>query len=128
MTEYELISAISEVSTGLRASNEFGLAVLTGYLLIAHYVGRSLSFGQVAFVNVMFVAVQLSLHLGAQEDAEILAYLEQQAVQLNPNLPFNKDVSTAFGGIFTHLAVLLITSACLAFMWRVRHPKAEQPK
>ena len=51
-------------------------------------------------------------------------YFESEALKLNPDIPYTDvmqgdDALLPFPLIFT----IVVTFSCLAFMWRVRHPK-----
>jgi hypothetical protein len=125
MTEYELVSLSAEMAQIYQGINETALAILTGYLLIAHYIGKDLSFGQVSFVNVLFAINQVALFFTGQEKGDVAAYFESEARKLNPDIPFRDVVQGESALPLTELTYVLVTLAALAFMWRVRHPKAK---
>ena len=124
MTEYELVSISAEMAQIYQGINETALAILTGYLLIAHYIGKNLSLGQVSFVNILFVLNQFALFFTGQEKAEVAAYFEAEASKLNPEIPFREVVQGESALPVAELTYILVTVAALAFMWRVRHPKS----
>ncbi len=125
MTEYEFVSLSAEMAQIYQGINETALAILTGYLLIAHYIGKELSFGQVSFVNLLFVINQVVLFFTGQEKGDVGAYFESEARKLNPEIPFREVVQGETGLPIAELTYILVTLAALAFMWRVRHPKTE---
>ena len=124
MTEYELVMAAAETGNSANFIGETGIAITTGYLLIAYYIGGKLTFGQVALINSLYVVLTMGLYFTGQEKAELKEYFETEALKLNPEIPYTDvldggDALLPFQLIFT----VVITLACLAFMWRVRHPK-----
>lgn len=125
MTEYEFVSLSAEMAQIYQGINETALAILTGYLLIAHYIGKELSFGQVSFVNLLFVINQVVLFFTGQEKGDVGVYFESEARKLNPEIPFREVVQGETGLPIAELTYILVTLAALAFMWRVRHPKTE---
>ena len=51
MTIVDLIGLAQGETQNALAVNEYNLATLTGYLLIAYFIGANLTFFQVSFVN-----------------------------------------------------------------------------
>lgn len=125
MTEYELVAAAAAMGEVQQGLNETAFAILTGYLLIAHYIGRELSFGQVLFVNMMFILMQAVIHFTGAEKGDLAAYFESEARRLNPEIPFRDVIQGKDAPPVPEIMVVLVTIAALAFMWRVRHPKIE---
>lgn len=83
-----------------------------------------MSFGQVSFVNILFLINQFALFFTGQEKAEVAAYFETEARRLNPEIPFREVVQGEGALPIAELTYILVTLAALAFMWRVRHPKS----
>jgi hypothetical protein len=97
--------------------------MLSAYLVVAYFVGKDLSLSQVTIVNLFFtlsVVVTIFGELGFLS-AGINSALEaiainssRSAVPLHPSMP-----------LFVAIIDIIITLACLKFMWDVRHPKTE---
>ena len=118
--------AALETDHTLQAQGEFTFGVTTGYLVLAHFIGRQLSLGQVALVNTLFIAAQLTFLATTREKVQVISYFESEALKLNPDLPYVTVVIGEGALPFVEITTFIVTLACLAFMWRVRHPKAEQ--
>ena len=125
MTEFELIMAAAEVDNSSNFLGETGVALTTGYLLIAYYVGAKLTHGQTALVNSLYVCVSFMFYFVGREKAALKDYFESEALKLNPDIPY-RDVMQGNEALFPFSLILtvVITTSCLAFMWRVRHPRS----
>ena len=126
MTEFELVMAAAEVDNTANFIGETGIALTTGYLLIAYYMGTKLTFGQTVLINSLYVLVSLLFYFAGEEKAALKDYFETEALKLNPDIPY-RDVVQGSDALlpFPLILTLVVTMSCLAFMWRVRHPKTK---
>jgi len=100
------------------------LTLVTGYLVAAYLVGKTLTKVQVIIVTAVFVFAALNCIWGDVGGVVSYVFAYSQATSLVPELPPN-----ASGGQFAIIqeAILdvMILLASLKFMWDVRHPKKE---
>jgi L-cystine uptake protein TcyP (sodium:dicarboxylate symporter family) len=101
------------------------LATLTGYLLIAYFIGAKLTFFQVTFVNVVFLMTRVASFLAIQGTVERNAYWTKKISEIDPSIPFGFLAGANRGSISAWVIFVLITGGALLFMWQVRHPKSE---
>lgn len=59
MDEYQLIDAMNSTVAQAWTVSQYGLSIVTGYLLIAHFIGRKLTLFQVSFTNFVFLLMVL---------------------------------------------------------------------
>ena len=112
----------SEVAVML---SESALAVLTGYLLIAHFIGAKLTLFQVTFVNSIFVLVRFVNFLTLQGVVERNLHWSNQVQKLDPTIPYGVLAQADRGSFVSWLIFLVMTGGALVFMWQVRHPKTD---
>jgi hypothetical protein len=121
LTNYEMLElANSHVANGADDLNRLAAAV-TAYLLVAYRAGKELTRFQVIIINVFFVTIATQASFGAigEQSAAIRYWV---AVLGAENFPVQK---WTIMGYIAHILGGLGLFACLAFMWRVRHPKTE---
>jgi hypothetical protein len=99
------------------------LSLVFGYCVVAHLAGDKLTRFQVIVASIMFIAaaeLQANLmSLWVISTQEVLSSL----AEINPQIEGKADFRALqiFGMSIMQLGIL----ASLAFMWSVRHPKAE---
>ncbi|MEH6584871.1 MAG: hypothetical protein V7754_23345 [Halioglobus sp.] len=136
MTEYELADLEFSKTELLLHTIEmtdgnieiFGV-YLFGYLLVAYFIGATLSRPQVIVLNVIYVlftGYQLlrvfgGILLSDLHEGDLLELLEQRHGVAYPSLDI---VNFEWAATITILHVFAVI-ASLYFMWSVRHPKAE---
>ena len=125
MTIIELISLAQGETQNALAMNEYNLATLTGYLLIAYFIGANLTLFQVSFVNFVFLLTRLAGYLSLQGVLKRTEYFQQQVVDADPDIPVGQLALGGYGGAVQTTLFVAITLGCLVFMWQVRHPKTE---
>ena len=103
---------------------EILLTVLTGYLLIAFFMGEKLTTFQVCFVNVVFILAYISTWASLIEYLGTATYFREILVSLQSDLPMARITPNATP-VFNILVASLLTIGALYFMWAVRHPKPE---
>jgi hypothetical protein len=59
MTEYEVIDALNSTMANAWTVSQYALTIITGYLLIAHFIGKQLSSFQVWFMSIVFVVMHV---------------------------------------------------------------------
>ena len=130
MDEYQLIDAMNSTMAQAWTISQYGLSIMTGYLLIAHFIGRKLTFFQVSFVNVVFLIMHtlaIASNIGIANRIQLLNVKLQAA---GSDMALQSVISAVDGGTGTgwpaYLLGGLLTFGCLIFMWSVRHPKKER--
>jgi len=109
--------------------SQYGLTIVTGYLLIAHFIGRDLSRFQAGFVNLVFIIMQaltlMSLDGVSRRVQELLTRLNDMDPLLaaSPVTAINSTGQAVPWPVY--LAGSLMTIGCLIFMWTVRHPNTK---
>jgi hypothetical protein len=121
MTEIELIQAAQGAAEQAMAGVQWQLSMITGYLLIAYFIGTKLSTLQVAFVNFVFLLMHTSAVSSVVMGLLRESYYTQQVLKISPETP--NIGSFGEGAVFTVVGSLIITAGCLSYMWSVRHPK-----
>jgi len=125
MTLVELIGLAQGETQNALAVTEYNLAVLTGYLLIAYFIGASLTLFQVSFVNFLFVLTRIAAYFSLQGILERTEHFQQQVFDADPNIPMGTLATGGYGGVAQTVLFVAVTIGCLVFMWQVRHPKTE---
>jgi hypothetical protein len=128
MTDAELLGLTQVEIEIIQGLSEWGITVLTGYLLIAYVMGRNLSLFQVTFVNAVFIALVLTVIDSSLSSQRVVANLMEILHQQNPELAvqvgYERSESPAVVWLRPIVPVVILLGA-LAFMWSVRHPKTE---
>ena len=130
MDEYQLIDAMNSTMAQAWTISQYGLSILTGYLLIAHFIGRKLTFFQVSFVNVIFLIMHTLSIVSNIGLANRIQLLNLKLKAAGSDMVLQTFISAVDGGSGTgwpaYLLGTLITVGSLMFMWSVRHPKKEE--
>ena len=121
MTEIELIQAAQGATDMVMAGVEWQLTMITGYLLIAYFIGAKLSTLQVAFVNFVFLLMHANAVASVVMGILRESYYTQQVLKISPETPNIGSFGDA--AVFCVVASLIVTAGCLSYMWSVRHPK-----
>jgi hypothetical protein len=128
MTEYELIDAANSTASQAMAATQYALSIVTGYLLIAHFMGRKLTLFQVSFVNGIFIlmhtVVMFALVAHAKRVQVLLLKLSESGSDVAVFATLLMAPDRQPSGLVAYVIGGLITLGCLIFMWQVRHPKA----
>ena len=125
MTEYELLDLMGSTIDGMGDCFTIYLSIVSGYLVVAYFIGDKLTLTQTAIIGVLFIfgaglqvwgihAYQISIQEPLTQKAEIAPLTNYQQAVLNNN-----------GG--TIFAILMASGiiASLYFMWSIRNPKSE---
>ena len=121
MTEAELVEHAQMAFGNAIAAFTVIFTMLSAYLVVAYFVGKKLSFSQVAIINTFFTISVVWMIFsevgffagGIQSTLEVFDINPSRALMpLHPSMPL-------------YLAGIdfLILAACLKFMWDIRHPK-----
>ena len=117
MTQYELQDLfVSWVAQTQQMSITY-LSIVSGYLLVAHFLGSQLSRPQVIIVNAIYIVYAIAQIGGFYSQMSTLAYLGEASLQLGGYA----DIA-AWGILWCSIQLTMLIGS-LYFMWTVRHPK-----
>jgi hypothetical protein len=132
MTEFEsfekgymLLDSMMSITSALHEASTIIWSFIFGYLLVAHFIGKSLSTAQAVVLTVLYLSATLRLvnhsfhYLELGNEAGMLFF---QHIGISPQPNFAEQamwLSTTPAWYFLYI------SASLYYMWSVRHPKAE---
>jgi hypothetical protein len=122
MTEFEAFEALRIEAAFALSVGEQSITLLSGYLLIAFFIGSKLTFFQASFVNVVFSMMYLSSSLAIIGSMPVVYHLADRLNATGSEIPLN--ASGANPAISITITSLMYLGA-MYFMWSVRHPKAE---
>ena len=124
MTESELLSTISEIGAQNWQITEYVLTVVTGYLLIAHFIGAKLNRFQVSVVNGLYLLMHSMGIWTSYGGMQRLHYYAAQLSELDPSSPSITSVEGGSWVLWSPVVLgLMVMTACLTFMWNVRHKR-----
>jgi hypothetical protein len=128
MTDAELLG-LAQAEIGLiQGGVEWGLTILTGYLLIAYVIGKNLSVFQVSFVNGVFAVLVFGAAGSSISSSVVVRSLLDLLYEQSPDLALQvgyERVHSLEAVWLTPITTAVIALGALAFMWSVRHPKTE---
>ena len=117
MTQYELQDLfVSWVAQTQQMSITY-LSIVSGYLLVAHFLGSQLSRPQVIIVNAIYIVYAIAQIGGFYSQMGTLAYLGEASSRLGGYA----DIA-AWGILWCSIQLTMLIGS-LYFMWTVRHPK-----
>ncbi len=132
MTEFEsfeksymLLDSMMSITSALHETSTIIFSLIFGYLLVAHFIGKSLSTAQTIILTVLYLSVTTRLALHS------LYYLRlgNEAGRLFHehigDLPQPNVVEQTLWILDTPLWYYVYILASLYYMWSVRHPKTE---
>jgi hypothetical protein len=128
MTDAELLGLAQAEISLLHNGAEWGITILTGYLLIAYVIGKSLSLFQVSFVNGIFTLLAFSVAGSNNSSHEVVNSLMNLLYEQSPDLAlqFGYERIHSPEVVWLRPIIIAVTAlGALAFMWSVRHPKTE---
>ena len=127
MTEYELIDVLNSTKANAWTVSQYALTIITGYLLIAHFIGKQLSSFQALFVSVVFLVMHAMNVISLIEISRKVQLLGIELADTGSPLASVAIIRAADSGNVIpwppYLAGGLMAFGCLYFMWQVRHPK-----
>lgn len=124
MTEMDAYNALMLANNQAESVGEILLTVLTGYLLIAFFMGRKLTTFQVCFVNMVFLLTYTSTWATLIEYLSTGSYFREILVSLQSDLPMSRMTPNSTP-VFNIALAFLLTTGAVYFMWSVRHSKTE---
>jgi hypothetical protein len=125
MTISELVlMSQGDAGTALMLSDS-ALAIMSGYLLIAYFIGAKLTLFQASFVNCIFILVRFVSFLTLQGVLKRNQYWIDKIQELDPSIPYGTMAQGDRGSAAAWAVFIIMTGGALLFMWQVRHPKNE---
>jgi hypothetical protein len=128
MTDAELLGLVQTELSLLDSGAEWLITILTGYLVIAYAIGRNLSLFQVSFVNIVFILLILTradANYTSQDVVRtLMELLHEQSPELALKLGYERIHSIAVIWV-RPIVMAIVVAGAYAFMWSIRHPKAE---
>ena len=129
MSEYEIIDAMNSTMANAWTVSQYGLTIITGFLLMAHFIGRQLTTFQAWFVCIVFLVMHTMNIVSLVGISRKVQLLQIELMETGSALSTMQIISsTNRDGIIPwppYLAGGLMAFGCLYFMWQVRHPKTE---
>ncbi|MEP1471754.1 MAG: hypothetical protein ABJK25_12335 [Halieaceae bacterium] len=128
MTDTELLGLVQTEIEILQGGTEWGITILTGYLLIAYVIGRDLNFFQVSFVNIVFLVLAGSTIDSSVSSHAVVGNLMEELYQQNADFALRVGYGRTEMPIVAWLrpaVSMVVTLGALFFMWSVRHPKTK---
>ena len=125
MSEADIVAAIQGSMSVIHSNREFALTILTGYLLIIHFVGKNLTRFQITFATTVYSLFYLHRTLENYGTGSIQERYRQLLGDQFPdfaeklNLSRHADVTNEIELVLS----LLIFVGSILYMWGVRHPK-----
>ena len=123
MTESEAFNSLLSTSEYALNLGEQSIALLTGYLLIAFFMGKRLTLFQVSFVNIAFALMFLSTQISLATNMETLVYFTQVLIDMGSEIP-TRGIQ-ADDWLATPLFALAVSAmlfgGALYFMWTIRN-------
>jgi hypothetical protein len=138
MTEYEIADLALSTQEGIRQQVDLVLetasialtslsvyfTLIFGYLIVAYFIGASLTRVQNAILTLLYVSIVILnriAFLGIQQAGKVL---HLGLMELSPDAT-QAALFTDSGIVISTVVFAASIIASLYFMWRVRHPKAE---
>ena len=125
MTQYEMLDLALSHMSAVTDDVTRAMASISAYLYIAFNAGTRLTRFQASLVSVIFVVfVGQCMHGAASEAIGMASWrcFAWKFGDVEECIKYCMGLWTYWG---TYLGFSLMTSACLYFMWSVRHPKAQ---
>ena len=127
MTEYELIDAINSTTANAWSVSQYGLSIVTGYLLVAYFIGSKLTKLQVYFVSILFFMMHSLIVVSLIGISKRVQLLDLKLSQMGSDLGLDSLITAVSDGTAipwpAYLTGILVALGCFYFMWSVRHPK-----
>jgi len=125
MTASDWVEAYGMVSSVQLANNGILITLISGYLVVAYFVGKQLTRTQVIIMNALYLIIALLLIAGSFYwglDAQIAR--KMMALQIPEfNLGGYAEVNTYLWPSIVSIVYSCLIFASLFFMWQVRHSR-----
>ena len=119
MTESDMIEAIIGLNDIAMSSLMFYLSIVSGYLIAAYAIGKSLTTRQVVYISSLFVVFAIFAIWATVGHMAQSRGLQFQAESIEPYVGWVDPQDIALP-----MQILGVLGA-LKFMWDIRHPKTE---
>jgi hypothetical protein len=123
MTEYEILDLAKSAIDSMNSSFSLYLSIVSGYLIVAYFVGSNLNRVQTVIIGILFIA-GASLQAWAMSAYQI-AIQEYVAakVDISPLTEYQTIIASNHAGHWIAFLMVCGIIASLYFMWDIRHPK-----
>ena len=122
MTEYELADLVASTISNSLIIAPILISIASAYLVVAWVVGSKLDRSQVILINVLFVGFTSIFGLSWARRIQIAISYQEELLKANPDRMAEIGEWLLPG---VALFGILIITACLKFMWDIRHPKTK---
>ena len=121
MSETDAVALAQSLFANAQTGYAIFLSLISGYLVVAHFMGPTLSKGQVVIVNFLFSSTSVYTMYIWHSFSSTGMYYSHIAAELRGDHHYG-DQYTLFLGLGFNASLVI---AALVFMWIVRHPKKE---
>ena len=120
MTEYELADLMGSVSGDSLVFIPLVISLVSGYLVVAWLIGSKLTKSQLYLINSLFLGMNLLLGSAWVTRVQVALSYQSELLELNP-----ERAGLVGPWLIPAVFILAISgiTACLKFMWDVRHPR-----
>lgn len=127
MNELEVYQAMLDTIENAQNTGEMMVTLMTGYLLIAFFIGGKLSRFQVLFVNVLYLMLYSAAASTLIDTMARVSHFARILEDTGSSIPIDSsNIQYVYSSqIYLWLVPLLVVSGSLYFMWTIRHPKPE---
>ena len=127
MTEVEAYNALLATSDYAINLGEQSIALLTGYLLIAFFIGKRLTLFQVSFVNIAFSLMFLSAQISLATNLSTLVYFAEFLTYMGSEIPTRGIQADDWVAtpLFALSVSMMLFGGALYFMWTIRNQTDE---
>jgi len=119
VTEAELYTALESAGATSATMGEHAVVYLTGYLIIAYFVGAKLSSFQAGFVSFMFVVLYGSTQISLIGQIRRMDYFVDELITMGSTIPVDQNLHLYM--VFGPTMAAFLAGGSLWFMWGVRH-------
>jgi len=120
MTEYELADLMGSVSGDSLVFIPLVISLVSGYLVVAWLIGSKLTKSQLYLINSLFLGMNLLLGSAWVTRVQVALSYQSELLEINP-----ERAGLVGPWLIPAVFILAISgiTACLKFMWDVRHPR-----
>jgi hypothetical protein len=120
MTEAELFESAQTVWSNYITCMSIFITIVSAYLIVAYIAGRNLTRPQVILVNALFVSFSVYAITAMYGFSRVATELASLSIGMSTQ---RSEVGVTTVPTIALLVFIPLASACLKFMWDVRHPK-----
>ena len=122
MSETDAVTLTQSLFANALSSYSILLGLISGYLVIAYFMGKNLTRGQLAIVNFLYLGAVGFTIFAYQGFTDTAMYYSQIAAEARGGAHY---YGFKYGSLVGFLFNSIMASAALVFMWIVRHQKTE---